>query len=132
MVSTLTTPELSALCNSQSAFNPLHKVSFLLKMTDWRWEFQQKKKQLGIGVLQKLCILNSTTFIYASFHTVSSISYSACSMLLEIKADNNPVGGPVKPLKLGFLKFEKETDVKGNISHIFINDDFLDLLLCFL
>lgn len=62
-------------------------------MTDWRWEFQQKKKQLGIGVLQKPCILNLTTFIYASFHTVNSISNSANSMLVEMKADNDAAGG---------------------------------------
>lgn len=82
-------------------------------MTVWRWEFQQKKKQLGIGVLQKHCILNLTTFTYASFHTVNSISNSAYSMLLEMKADNDPAGGLVKLFR---VKCEKETDVKGNIS----------------
>lgn len=96
LVSTLKTFELSALCNSQSAFNPLYKVSFLLKMTDRRWELQQKRKQLGTGVLQKPYILNLTIFIYASFHTVSSISDTAYSKLAELKADNEPAGGPVK------------------------------------
>lgn len=56
------------------------------------------KKTWGIGALKKPCILNSTTFKYASFHTVSSLSNSAYSMLLGMKADNDPIGGPVKPL----------------------------------
>lgn len=56
------------------------------------------------------------TFLYASFHTVSSISNFFYSMLLEIKANNDLVGGPVKPLKLG--KHEGQIDVKGNIRHI--------------
>lgn len=60
-------------------------------------------------------ILNLTTFTYASFHTVNSIANSAYSMLQEMKADNDPAGGPVMFFR---VKCEKETDVKGNISQM--------------
>lgn len=103
----------------------------------WGWQTgggssNKRKNNLELGSWGP-GISNSTTLIYASFHTVSSISNSAYSMLLEMKADNDPVGGPVKPLKL--RKCEKETDVKGNISQTFIvyeNDALLGPLECFL
>lgn len=97
MVSTPATRELYALCNSQSASNLL---SFQPHMTDWRWEFQQKEKQLGFGVLQKPYILHLTTLIFASFYPVRGISDLAWAELLEMNPDNDPAGSPVRPRKL--------------------------------
>lgn len=76
-------------------------------MTDRRWELQQKGKELGTEVLQKLWILNLTTFIYGCFHTVITISNSAYSMLLEMKDDNDSVGGLTSISDLKLLETEK-------------------------
>lgn len=90
-------------------------------MTFWRWQsgsgsFNKRKTNLASESWRSR-ILNSITFLYASFHTVRSISKFFYSMLLELKANNDLVGGPVKPLKLE--KHVGQSDVNGNIHQIF-------------
>lgn len=64
--------------------------------------FNKRKNNLALGSCRNriFYILHLTTVIFASFYTVRRISDLACSKLLEMKSDNDPVGSPVSPLKL--------------------------------
>lgn len=59
-----------------------------------------------------------------------AFTLSAASLISAMKANNDLVGGPVKPLKLE--KHEGQSDIKGNIHQIFKVSEHSDSLSCYL
>ncbi len=59
----------------------------------------KEKKQLGIGVLKTLYFTISNLYIYQLLYCQQHLLFGI-QYVTKMKADNDPVGGPVKPLKL--------------------------------